>query len=72
MKAELIFKYFTTLNEEQKEQFAKLETLYQDWNQKINVVSRGPPNVSQCLHLIKMKGGCNKITGKRSVYVKSK
>ena len=40
MKAELIFKYFTTLNEEQKEQFAKLETLYQDWNQKINVVSR--------------------------------
>jgi len=40
MKAELIFKYFTTLNEEQKEQFVKLETLYQDWNQKINVVSR--------------------------------
>ncbi|MAU17362.1 MAG: 16S rRNA (guanine(527)-N(7))-methyltransferase RsmG [Muricauda sp.] len=40
MKAELIFKYFTTLNDEQKEQFSKLEALYQDWNQKINVVSR--------------------------------
>lgn len=40
MKAELIFKYFTTLTAEQKEQFVKLETLYQDWNQKINVVSR--------------------------------
>ncbi|MDF0715599.1 16S rRNA (guanine(527)-N(7))-methyltransferase RsmG [Muricauda sp. 334s03] len=40
MKAELIFKYFTTLNDEQKAQFIKLETLYQDWNQKINVVSR--------------------------------
>ena len=40
MKAELIFKYFTTLNDEQKAQFTKLETLYQDWNQKINVVSR--------------------------------
>jgi 16S rRNA (guanine527-N7)-methyltransferase len=40
MKAELVFKYFTTLNEEQQEQFAKLEALYKDWNQKINVVSR--------------------------------
>lgn len=40
MNAELVFKYFTTLNDEQKEQFVKLEALYHDWNQKINVVSR--------------------------------
>ena len=40
MNSGLIFKYFTTLNDEQKEQFAKLEELYHDWNQKINVVSR--------------------------------
>ncbi|MBR9854666.1 MAG: 16S rRNA (guanine(527)-N(7))-methyltransferase RsmG [Algicola sp.] len=40
MNSELIFKYFTTLNEEQREHFAKLEELYHDWNQKINVVSR--------------------------------
>ena len=40
MKAELVFKYFTTLNNEQQEQFAKLEALYKDWNKKINVVSR--------------------------------
>jgi len=40
MKAELVFKYFTTLNDEQREQFAKLDELYHDWNQKINVVSR--------------------------------
>jgi len=40
MNAELVFKYFTTLNDEQKEQFIKLEALYHDWNQKINVVSR--------------------------------
>ncbi|MCK0161850.1 16S rRNA (guanine(527)-N(7))-methyltransferase RsmG [Allomuricauda sp. F6463D] len=40
MKTELIFKYFTTLSNEQKEQFYKLESLYHDWNQKINVVSR--------------------------------
>ncbi|SDQ30874.1 16S rRNA (guanine(527)-N(7))-methyltransferase RsmG [Flagellimonas zhangzhouensis] len=40
MKADLIYKYFTTLTEHQKEQFAQLEELYKDWNQKINVVSR--------------------------------
>lgn len=40
MAVDLIFKYFPTLTDEQKEQFAKLQELYQDWNQKINVVSR--------------------------------
>ncbi|MDO5979873.1 16S rRNA (guanine(527)-N(7))-methyltransferase RsmG [Flavivirga spongiicola] len=37
---ELILKYFTELTEDQISQFKKLETLYQDWNLKINVVSR--------------------------------
>ncbi|ALM06441.1 16S rRNA methyltransferase [Sediminicola sp. YIK13] len=40
MAVDLIFKYFPTLSDEQKDQFAKLQELYQDWNQKINVVSR--------------------------------
>ncbi|MET7030824.1 16S rRNA (guanine(527)-N(7))-methyltransferase RsmG [Sediminicola luteus] len=40
MAVDLIYKYFPTLTDEQKEQFAKLQELYQDWNQKINVVSR--------------------------------
>ncbi|WP_350285178.1 16S rRNA (guanine(527)-N(7))-methyltransferase RsmG [uncultured Croceitalea sp.] len=40
MDTGLIFKYFTTLNEVQKENFLQLEALYQDWNKKINVVSR--------------------------------
>ena len=40
MKAELIFKYFPNLTEEQRNQFIQLESLYQDWNTKINVVSR--------------------------------
>jgi 16S rRNA (guanine527-N7)-methyltransferase len=40
MKAEIIYKYFPDLSEHQKEQFAHLEVLYQDWNQRINVVSR--------------------------------
>ncbi|RIA08755.1 16S rRNA m(7)G-527 methyltransferase [Flavobacteriaceae bacterium MAR_2010_72] len=37
---ELIQRYFPELTETQLEQFQKLETLYQDWNLKINVVSR--------------------------------
>lgn len=40
MNVEIIFKYFTTLTHAQKQQFVGLEALYQDWNQKINVVSR--------------------------------
>ncbi|WP_299005644.1 16S rRNA (guanine(527)-N(7))-methyltransferase RsmG [uncultured Tenacibaculum sp.] len=37
---ELIKKYFGNLTETQLEQFSKLQELYQDWNLKINVVSR--------------------------------
>ena len=40
MHVEIVFQYFPDLSETQKEQFRKLGTLYQDWNQKINVVSR--------------------------------
>ena len=37
---QLILKYFPNLTEDQIEKFEKLESLYQDWNLKINVVSR--------------------------------
>jgi len=37
---ELILKYFPNLNENQIDKFEKLQSLYQDWNVKINVVSR--------------------------------
>lgn len=40
MQADIVFKYFHNFSEEQRQQFIKLEALYQDWNQKINVVSR--------------------------------
>ncbi|WP_432411654.1 16S rRNA (guanine(527)-N(7))-methyltransferase RsmG [Rasiella sp. SM2506] len=36
----LLHTYFPQLTEEQTLQFQQLETLYQDWNLKINVVSR--------------------------------
>lgn len=37
---DLILKYFPELTEVQKEQFAQLQSLYAEWNDKINVVSR--------------------------------
>lgn len=37
---ELILKYFPNLSEDQIAKFKKLGALYQDWNLKINVVSR--------------------------------
>ena len=37
---EIIHKYFKNLSETQIQQFEKLQELYQDWNLKINVVSR--------------------------------
>lgn len=37
---ELIEKYFPSLTELQKEQYAALGTLYPEWNAKINVISR--------------------------------
>lgn len=39
-KMEEILKQFPNLSDNQKEQFQKLEALYQDWNAKINVISR--------------------------------
>ncbi len=37
---ELILQYFPDLTEKQREQFADLEILYNDWNSQINVISR--------------------------------
>lgn len=40
MSVEIILNYFPELTELQKEQFEKLEPLYKEWNEKINVISR--------------------------------
>lgn len=37
---DIILKYFPHLTELQKEQIAQLKPLYEDWNSKINVISR--------------------------------
>ena len=38
--SEVIFSYFPDLTDLQKEQFSKLLSLYQEWNARINVISR--------------------------------
>ncbi|UOE39365.1 16S rRNA (guanine(527)-N(7))-methyltransferase RsmG [Chryseobacterium oryzae] len=40
MSIKIILKYFPDLSEKQIEQFTKLEDLYKEWNEKINVISR--------------------------------
>ena len=37
---EILLKYFPELTEDQIEKFAKLGPLYEEWNEKINVISR--------------------------------
>lgn len=36
----ILFRYFSTLTDKQRNQFSQLGSLYQDWNEKINVISR--------------------------------
>lgn len=40
MSTTLLLKYFPDLTEKQLEQFDKLEDLYNEWNEKINLISR--------------------------------
>ena len=40
MSVSLILKYFPEITDGQKQQFEKLEQLYTEWNEKINVISR--------------------------------
>jgi 16S rRNA (guanine527-N7)-methyltransferase len=40
MDAQIIFKYFPALSQQQKQQFEQLGQLYPEWNDKINVISR--------------------------------
>lgn len=40
MNVELLTKYFPQLTERQKQQYEMLGTLYPEWNEKINVISR--------------------------------
>lgn len=53
---ELILKYFPQITDIQKNQFANLQELYEDWNLKINVVSRKDIDELYLRHVIHSLG----------------
>lgn len=62
MQSDIIFKYFPNLSDQQQEQFNKLEHLYKDWNQKINVVSRKDIDELYLRHVLPSLGIAKIIT----------
>ncbi len=62
MNAEIINNYFPELTELQKEQFRLLGELYQDWNKKINVVSRKDIDELYLRHVLHSLGIAKVIT----------
>jgi len=61
---ELILKYFPNLTEDQIQKFEQLESLYQDWNLKINVVSRKDIDELYMRHVLHSLGIAKVITFK--------
>ena len=51
-----ILKYFSELNYQQRSQMAQLETLYPEWNAKINVISRKDIENLEVNHLLHSLG----------------
>lgn len=51
-----ILKHFPYLTDIQKEQFAKLDSLYHDWNEKINVISRKDIDALYTKHILHSLG----------------
>jgi len=59
---EIILKYFGDFTEEQTGQFAQLEGLYKEWNEKINVISRKDIDAlyeKHVLHSLAIAALCN-------------
>ena len=50
--AELIFSHFPDLTEKQREQIERLKPLYEDWNAKINVISRKDMDAFYLKHVL--------------------
>mgnify|MGYP003631770607 CR=1 FL=1 len=69
MTAEIIFEYFPNLSEIQKQHFIKLEELYKDWNQKINVVSRKDIDELYLRHVLHSLGIAKFITFKEGATI---
>jgi 16S rRNA (guanine527-N7)-methyltransferase len=66
---EEILKQFPNLTELQKEQFAKLDFLYHDWNAKINVISRKDIDELYTKHVLHSLGIAKIIKFEPGTYV---
>jgi 16S rRNA (guanine527-N7)-methyltransferase len=64
-----ILNYFPNLTDLQKEQFAKLDLLYHDWNTKINVISRKDIDELYTKHILHSLGIAKIITFEPGTYV---
>jgi 16S rRNA (guanine527-N7)-methyltransferase len=53
---EAILKHFPNITEVQKEQFRQLDSLYHDWNEKINVISRKDIDALYTKHVLHSLG----------------
>ena len=53
---EVILNHFPNLTEVQKEQFRRLDSLYHDWNEKINVISRKDIDALYTKHVLHSLG----------------
>jgi 16S rRNA (guanine527-N7)-methyltransferase len=63
---DILFKYFSDFTEVQIEQFKKLEPLYKEWNEKINVISRKDIDglyEKHVLHSLSIAAMCNFADG---------
>jgi 16S rRNA (guanine527-N7)-methyltransferase len=63
---DILFKYFSDFTEVQIEQFKKLEPLYKEWNEKINVISRTDIDglyEKHVLHSLSIAAMCNFADG---------
>jgi 16S rRNA (guanine527-N7)-methyltransferase len=64
-----ILKYFPNLTDIQKEQFEKLDFLYHDWNEKINVISRKDIDALYTKHILHSLGIAKIIKFEPGTYV---
>jgi 16S rRNA (guanine527-N7)-methyltransferase len=64
-----ILKYFPDLTAIQKEQFKKLDFLYHDWNEKINVISRKDIDALYTKHILHSLGIAKVINFVPGTYV---
>ena len=64
-----ILRYFPNLTDFQKEQFEKLDFLYHDWNEKINVISRKDIDALYTKHILHSLGIAKIVKFEPGTYV---